>query len=65
MQAVYAGAKNAVRTFLEARRQESTDGVTRTTSISPGLVRTELADYIDDPPFAPLFKLTAAPPSGL
>jgi len=27
----------------------STDGVLRTTSISPGYVRTELIDYIDDP----------------
>jgi NADP-dependent 3-hydroxy acid dehydrogenase YdfG len=48
-QAVYAGTKNAVRTLLEALRQESTDGVLRTTSISPGYVRTELVDYIDDP----------------
>jgi NADP-dependent 3-hydroxy acid dehydrogenase YdfG len=48
-QAVYAGTKNAVRTLLEALRQESTDGVLRTTSISPGYVRTELADSIDDP----------------
>ncbi|MEU4237525.1 SDR family NAD(P)-dependent oxidoreductase [Actinoplanes sp. NPDC026619] len=49
-QAVYAGTKNAVRTFLEALRQESTDGVLRTTSISPGYVRTELIDHaVDDP----------------
>jgi NADP-dependent 3-hydroxy acid dehydrogenase YdfG len=48
-QAVYAGTKNAVRTLLEALRQESTDGVLRTTSISPGFVRTELVDYIEDP----------------
>jgi len=48
-QAVYAGTKNAVRTLLEALRQESIDGVLRTTSISPGFVRTELVDYIDDP----------------
>lgn len=48
-QAVYAGTKNAVRTLLEALRQESTDGVLRTTSISPGYVRTELVDSIDDP----------------
>jgi NADP-dependent 3-hydroxy acid dehydrogenase YdfG len=47
---VYAGTKNAVRTFLEALRQESTDGVLRTTSISPGYVRTELIDRaVDDP----------------
>jgi NADP-dependent 3-hydroxy acid dehydrogenase YdfG len=48
-QAVYAGTKNAVRTLLEALRQESTDGVLRTTSISPGYVHTELVDRIDDP----------------
>ncbi|GAA4595075.1 SDR family oxidoreductase [Planotetraspora phitsanulokensis] len=48
-QAVYAGTKNAVRTLMEALRQESTDGVLRTTSISPGVVSTGLADYIDDP----------------
>ena len=47
-QAVYAATKNAIRTLLEGLRQESTDGVVRTTSISPGYVRTELADSIDD-----------------
>ncbi len=40
----YAATKNAVRTFMEALRQESTDGVVRTTSISPGYVRTEFHD---------------------
>ncbi|MBP2479198.1 NADP-dependent 3-hydroxy acid dehydrogenase YdfG [Crossiella equi] len=44
--AVYAGAKNAARTILESLRQESTDGVLRSTSISPGYVQTEL---VDDP----------------
>lgn len=48
-QAVYAGTKNAVRTLLEALRQESTDGVLRTTAISPGFVRTELVDHVEDP----------------
>ncbi|SEN74503.1 SDR family oxidoreductase [Actinacidiphila rubida] len=48
-QAVYAATKNAVRTLLEGLRQESTDGVIRTTSVSPGYVRTELAGSIDDP----------------
>ncbi|MEC3978230.1 SDR family oxidoreductase [Amycolatopsis sp. H20-H5] len=48
-QAVYAASKNAVRTLLEALRQESTDGVLRTTSISPGFVTTELVDYLDEP----------------
>ena len=46
---VYAATKNAVRTVMEALRQESTDGVVRTTSISPGFVRTELDGSIDDP----------------
>jgi NADP-dependent 3-hydroxy acid dehydrogenase YdfG len=46
---VYAATKNAVRTVLEALRQESTDGMLRTTAISPGYVRTELADSVDDP----------------
>jgi NADP-dependent 3-hydroxy acid dehydrogenase YdfG len=48
-QAVYAATKNAVRTLLEGLRQESVDGVLRTTAISPGFVRTELADSIDNP----------------
>src|ERR671935_123070 len=49
-QAVYAATKNAVRTLLEGLRQESTDGVLRTTAISPGFVRTELVDNaVDDP----------------
>jgi NADP-dependent 3-hydroxy acid dehydrogenase YdfG len=47
--AVYAATKNAVRTVMEALRQESTDGVVRTTSVSPGFVRTELGDSIDHP----------------
>ncbi len=46
--AVYGATKNAVRTLMEGLRQESTDGVLRTTSVSPGYVRTELADSIDD-----------------
>jgi NADP-dependent 3-hydroxy acid dehydrogenase YdfG len=48
-QALYAATKNAVRTLLEGLRQESTDGVLRTTAVSPGFVRTELADSIDNP----------------
>jgi NADP-dependent 3-hydroxy acid dehydrogenase YdfG len=46
---VYAATKNAVRTVMEGLRQESKDGVIRTTSISPGFVRTELDGSIDDP----------------
>ncbi|MFP7833619.1 SDR family oxidoreductase [Marisediminicola sp. LYQ134] len=42
--AVYAASKNAARTIMEGLRAESTDGVIKTTSISPGFVQTELAD---------------------
>ncbi|MFI5823760.1 SDR family oxidoreductase [Streptomyces rishiriensis] len=47
--AVYAATKNAVRTVHEGLRAESTDGVVRTTAISPGYVRTDLADSMADP----------------
>ncbi len=49
---MYAGTKNAVRTLLEGLRQESesTVGVLRTTSVSPGYVRTELVDHAVDGP---------------
>ncbi|MGS2587934.1 SDR family oxidoreductase [Streptomyces hebeiensis] len=47
--AVYAATKNAVRTVHEGLRVESTDGVVRTTAISPGYVRTDLADSMADP----------------
>jgi NADP-dependent 3-hydroxy acid dehydrogenase YdfG len=46
--AVYAATKNAVRTVMEGLRQESTDGMVRTTSISPGFVDTQLDSSIDD-----------------
>jgi NADP-dependent 3-hydroxy acid dehydrogenase YdfG len=46
--AVYAATKNAVRTVMEGLRQESTDGMVRTTSISPGFVNTQLDSSIDD-----------------
>jgi NADP-dependent 3-hydroxy acid dehydrogenase YdfG len=46
--AVYAATKNAVRTLMEGLRQESTDGVVRATSISPGFVDTQLDSSIDD-----------------
>jgi NADP-dependent 3-hydroxy acid dehydrogenase YdfG len=46
---IYAATKNAVRTVMETLRQESTDGVIRTTSINPGFVSTELGNTIDDP----------------
>ncbi|MEU6557168.1 SDR family oxidoreductase [Streptomyces sp. NPDC046915] len=47
--AVYAATKNAVRTIHEGLRTESTDGVVRTTAISPGYIRTDLADSMADP----------------
>lgn len=47
--AVYAATKNAVRTIHEGLRTESTDGVVRTTAISPGYVRTDLAGSMADP----------------
>jgi NADP-dependent 3-hydroxy acid dehydrogenase YdfG len=46
--AVYAATKNAVRTVMEGLRQESTDGVVRSTSISPGFVDTQLDSSIGD-----------------
>ena len=45
---VYAATKNAVRTLLEGLRQESTDGVVRTTAVSPGFVNTDLDSSIDN-----------------
>jgi NADP-dependent 3-hydroxy acid dehydrogenase YdfG len=47
--AVYAATKNAVRTVMEGLRQESRDGIVRTTSIPPGFVRTELDGSITGP----------------
>ncbi|WP_069173654.1 SDR family oxidoreductase [Streptomyces griseus] len=47
--AVYAATKNAVRTVHEGLRTESTDGVVRTTAVSPGYIRTDLADSMTDP----------------
>lgn len=48
LQGVYAGTKNAVRTIAEALRQES-GGLYRVTGISPGFVKTELADNMRNP----------------
>lgn len=44
---VYAATKNAVRTLTEAFRAES-DGKIRITGISPGFVKTDLAQGIQD-----------------
>lgn len=45
MQGVYAGTKNAIRTIAEAFRQES-NGNIRITGISPGVVKTDIANNI-------------------
>jgi len=45
--AVYAATKNALRTVAEGLRMES-DGTVRVSNISPGFVRTNLADSIGD-----------------
>jgi NADP-dependent 3-hydroxy acid dehydrogenase YdfG len=45
---VYGATKNAVRAVLEGLRQESTDGVVRTTAVSPGFVNTDLDSSIDN-----------------
>ncbi len=47
-QAVYAATKNAVRTLSEALRQESGANL-RVTGISPGFVKTNIAESITDP----------------
>lgn len=44
---MYAGTKNAIRTIAEALRQES-GGQYRVTGISPGFIKTELADHVKD-----------------
>ena len=48
LQGVYAATKNAVRTITEALRQEAGENL-RVTGISPGFVKTNLADSIKDP----------------
>lgn len=46
--AVYSGTKFAVRAICEGFRQEVKDYNIRTTILSPGAVKTELADHITD-----------------
>ncbi|MEV6127812.1 SDR family oxidoreductase [Streptomyces violaceusniger] len=45
---VYAGTKNAVRAISEGLRQEAGESM-RVTTVSPGYIRTELANSITDP----------------
>jgi NADP-dependent 3-hydroxy acid dehydrogenase YdfG len=47
-QAVYAATKNAVRTICEGLRQEA-GAKLRVTGVSPGFVKTELADSVTNP----------------
>jgi NADP-dependent 3-hydroxy acid dehydrogenase YdfG len=46
--AVYAGSKNAVRAISEGLRQEAGDKL-RVTTVSPGIVSTDLASSMSDP----------------
>jgi len=46
--AVYAGSKNAVRAISEGLRQEAGDKL-RVTTVSPGIVSTDLASSMTDP----------------
>ncbi|WP_317172689.1 SDR family oxidoreductase [Hymenobacter polaris] len=48
-QGVYAGTKNAVRTIMEALRQEEAQAGLRVTSVSPGFVHTDFADSMTSP----------------
>lgn len=48
-QGVYAGTKNAVRTIMEALRQEEAQAGLRVTSVSPGFVHTDFADSMTNP----------------
>ena len=50
--AVYCATKFAVRAISEGLRQEVKDYNIRVTTISPGAVRTELADHITEPGLA-------------
>lgn len=48
-QGVYAATKNAVRTLMEALRQEEARHGLRVTSVSPGFVHTDFVEQTPDP----------------
>ena len=70
IQGVYAATKNAVRTLSEALRQEAGDKL-RITVVSPGFVRTNLADSMTSPNVASKAAITeqmekiAIPPAAI
>lgn len=53
---VYCGTKFAARIFMEGLSKELAQTNIKTTSISPGVVQTELASFITDPDIKPLFE---------
>jgi NADP-dependent 3-hydroxy acid dehydrogenase YdfG len=65
--AVYCGTKFAAWAITEGLRLES-DPVIRVTTVSPGVVESELADTITDPAAAELmrtYRRAAIPPSAI
>lgn len=54
--AVYCGTKFAARVFMEGLNKEITKSNVRTTTISPGVVETELPDLITDQDIKPMFE---------
>jgi NADP-dependent 3-hydroxy acid dehydrogenase YdfG len=53
---VYCGTKHAVRIFMEGLSKELVKTDIKTTSISPGVVETELASFITDADVKPRFE---------
>ncbi|TLS36270.1 SDR family oxidoreductase [Pseudalkalibacillus caeni] len=53
---VYCGTKFAARIFMEGLNKELTNSNVRTTTISPGVVATELMDTISDQDVRPRFE---------
>ncbi|MFZ3577612.1 SDR family oxidoreductase [Virgibacillus sp. DJP39] len=53
---VYCGTKFAARIFMEGLSKELAQTNIKTTSISPGVVETELADFITDQDIKPKFE---------
>ncbi|MBT2692071.1 SDR family oxidoreductase [Bacillus sp. ISL-55] len=53
---VYCATKFAARVIMEGLNKELTKSNIRTTTISPGVVDTELADLIVDPEVKPIFE---------